>query len=1079
MKKYNIIKFFLFIFITKYFLYSSQIQFEKYNIEDGLSQNTVYDIFQDSRDYIWVGTQGGLDKFNGYEFFNYEFEAGDTNSIVEGWVSCIKENINGTLLLGTTTGNIGWFDPYDEIGGKYDIYKNNKNIIKSPIRDILTYKNYIFIGTSQSGLCRYNKTDSTSIWYNKDSTTSYYFKNKTINYIYNKKEEKKLILCGRGLITLDIQTNQIEPAFKNLENLLGEPLDSLSITKIIKDDNDNWYISTWEDKGILVFNESIKFLNKIKPTIEKQINKDIPIKILDMVFDKDKNIWMSLFNYGISIYNPKEKTFNNIVPDPTDETSLSDQEIESIIVDKGGGLWLGGNRSLMRHDPEKKKFKLISTKEFSDIKSTMNDIWGLYIDNNEYLWVGSVYRGQGVDKINIKTKQTTNIIPPNAKKERGTSLWYIREDEDGRIWGRTQYGLFVSNISKTKFESVWEKSNIQKKETGRINRFLLDKNKRFWVFSEKKTWFVKHKGKNIEWTDVSIKNKQLKNIINIEQVIESNDKKTIYLKRSKNAELKTTGALFVMSAEDLSINKIYEDNEAKRKIPGFSVNTAIYESKNKDLWLTTYGEGITKLNQTTKEQTHFGVASGLPNSYIYCIYEDQNKNMWMSSNRGIIKMNTSEKTFRQFGLADGIQNLEYNAQSHTRSNDGSLFFGGLSGVNYFNPSTMKENKNKPTIIIESFSKTDSIFMLHKFNSLPETYNVNYYEKDLSFNFAALDYRDPERNEHAYIMEGYDNFWTHSGQRRYASYTNLPSGEYVFRVSGSNNDGVWNEEGASIIIKILPAPWETIWAYIAYVVFFAVGFYAYLKRQKQLQKKSLENKRKEEELEQARKFQLDMLPKHTPKDLGLDIAATIKTATEVGGDYYDFFPQKDGESLYVVVGDATGHGMTAGMMVSITKAGLYGIPAIPPNKVAKRLNRVIKNIDLGWNRMAFNMARFWKNKVEFSSAAMPPAYHYHGKTGTVDEYLLKGLPLGSIKNETFELKEFIFNDGDSIVFISDGLPEATNISGEMLGYDAVFKCVQKNGLLSAKDQMEALLSLGKNWLGTLQNQDDITIVVVKK
>ena len=214
-------------------------------------------------------------------------------------------------------------------------------------------------------------------------------------------------------------------------------------------------------------------------------------------------------------------------------------------------------------------------------------------------------------------------------------------------------------------------------------------------------------------------------------------------------------------------------------------------------------------------------------------------------------------------------------------------------------------------------------------------------------------------------------------------------------------------------------------------------------------------------------------------MDLEIAAGIKTATEVGGDYYDFFPQHD-NSIYVVVGDATGHGMTAGMMVSITKASLYGTPPnMPPNEVSYGLNRTIKAIDLGKNKMAISIARFWDDRVEFTSAAMPPVYHYKSNTGDVDEILLEGLPLGSFKGETYSLLEISTEPEDVFVFISDGLPEATNISENILGYRAVLDCVRENGKNSAEEIKQSLFDLGAAWLDGVPNQDDITIVVVKK
>ncbi len=182
---------------------------------------------------------------------------------------------------------------------------------------------------------------------------------------------------------------------------------------------------------------------------------------------------------------------------------------------------------------------------------------------------------------------------------------------------------------------------------------------------------------------------------------------------------------------------------------------------------------------------------------------------------------------------------------------------------------------------------------------------------------------------------------------------------------------------------------------------------------------------------------------------------------------------------MVCGDATGHGMTAGMMVSITKAGLYGIPAIPTDQITNRLNRVIKNIELGYNRMALNVSYFKNGQVQFTSAGMPPAYHCVSSSGEVKEVLQVGLPLGSMQGEHYSQEEHDFASGDTLVFLSDGLPEAVSANGDMLGYEAVMDCISNNKNEDVETMKNSLLDLGDNWLGGGPPQDDITIVVVKK
>jgi len=269
--------------------------------------------------------------------------------------------------------------------------------------------------------------------------------------------------------------------------------------------------------------------------------------------------------------------------------------------------------------------------------------------------------------------------------------------------------------------------------------------------------------------------------------------------------------------------------------------------------------------------------------------------------------------------------------------------------------------------------------------------------------------------------------------------------------------------------------------IGFTLFFIIGFSGYTIYNKQKQKeraRKREEDRKNKELQAARDLQLSMLPKKVPQIANLDIASFIRSSTEVGGDYYDFFEHK-GSALYSICGDATGHGVASGMMVSVTKAGLNGIDALPANTILHKLNNVVKNIDLGTLRMSLNIVQIKPTEFELSSAAMPPVYHYVAATNKVEEILIKGLPLGGLKEEHFDNITRSFNTGDIIIQLSDGLPEAPNLTGEMYDYERLRLLIESNGHKTAQGMIDALMASVDEWLQGQHNPDDITLVVIKK
>ena len=358
--------------------------------------------------------------------------------------------------------------------------------------------------------------------------------------------------------------------------------------------------------------------------------------------------------------------------------------------------------------------------------------------------------------------------------------------------------------------------------------------------------------------------------------------------------------------------------------------------------------------------------------------------------------------------------------------------------------------------------------------VPET--LPFSQNNLVFEVAYPLYGTESKTTFSYWLENQDEKWTEYTKDFKKEYTNLSEGTYTFHVRAMDASGHVSEE-ASVKFKISPPWYRTIFAYLVYLGMLGYLFVLFGKYQANKSRGKAEDERRIAELEAAKDLQNRMLPKTLPKVDGLEIASYLQTSSEVGGDYYDFHPQPDG-SLVAVCGDATGHGTAAGMLVSITKAGLIGLPLDEPNKMLYDLNRLVKKVDLGILRMSLNIVHFKKNKLKLSSAAMPPCYLYVAKTNKIEEIQISGLPLGGLYGATFDMEERSFSKGDIFVIASDGLPEAPNLKGEQLGYQAVEDCILANADKTAEEIKDALVLLGIDWLAGQTTPDDITIVVIK-
>ena len=265
------------------------------------------------------------------------------------------------------------------------------------------------------------------------------------------------------------------------------------------------------------------------------------------------------------------------------------------------------------------------------------------------------------------------------------------------------------------------------------------------------------------------------------------------------------------------------------------------------------------------------------------------------------------------------------------------------------------------------------------------------------------------------------------------------------------------------------------------VLFVLAIFVLMMVQSSAQKRKfakIEETRKTKELEAAKKMQIGFLPKILPTSNDIEIATFIRSSTEVGGDYYDFIVKPD-KTILSICGDATGHGVASGMMVSVTKASLISITETNINLILKKLNQVIRKIDLGTLRMSLNIIEVKDDKIRMTSAAMPPIFLYKAATKKVEEIMQTNLPLGGLGNEDFDLIERDFESGDVVIQLSDGLPEAPNPAGEMYDYDRVKDHLEAVGSKSADEIKNSFILEADKWLDGLHNPDDITFVIIKK
>ncbi|MCD4724333.1 MAG: histidine kinase [Bacteroidales bacterium] len=769
------------------------VSFEKLKTENiervkGLSQNTVNCIIQDREGYMWFGTWDGLNQYDGYEFRIFNKQNGMSNPTI----NALLEDDKGIIWIGTQDG----LNSFDRETRSFTYYKNIPNesnsLSNNSINDIYQdSEGFLWISTVQ-GLNKFDKINNVYTRYKFSISNTDSIKSNWINKVMEDSDGFLWIASRLGLFKFNRTTRLFIPFFYDAHD--PSSLSSNDINDIYEDRSGNIWVGTQnglnlflsEDEGFMRF-----YHNRENPYSLSNNN------VTAFYEDTHGKLWIGTRD-KLNVYNKENGRF--IHYKYTDEnTSISNEDINCIYEDDMGSIWIGTYKGVNKVYLGSSKF----TYYFRDPKKSQtlssNIIHVIFKDEGGLIWLGTE---KGINILNRETGnyfQLHHMIDPfnDLSEERIRALF---KDSRGNIWiGTDNYGLFK-----------------YKPGTGKITRFKaepdkpnsLNSNEILWVMEDHsgKIWAGTTRGVNAFYPD-SIKIESYVFNPHDTNSISSNQVWTIF-EDSKNTLWFGTDNGLNRFYRDKGIFKSYTYDPDNPNSIGANAIYGIYEDSKGNYWVGTMGGGLNRFDPVTEKFTRYDEQDGLPNNVVYITLEDQNGMLWLSTNWGLSKFNPGTGEFINYDIKDGLQGNEFNGGAWFHADNGEMFFGGMDGFNSFFPEMINENKNVPRIVITSFKKLNEPVKREFLDG--DTIRLNYDDNFFSIEFSALDFTNPVKNKYLYILENYDKEWnTRDANRRIAEYTRVEPGAYVFRVRGSNNDGLWNEEGISLNIIILPPWWDTM------------------------------------------------------------------------------------------------------------------------------------------------------------------------------------------------------------------------------------------------------------------------------
>ncbi len=823
------------------------LRFEQISIEAGLSQSWVWCILQDKKGFMWIGTKDGLNKYDGYRFTVYKHDPGNKRSLSNNIILTLHEDKHGELWIGTEGGGLNHFDRQKEVFYSYRHEPGNDSSISSnSVTSIFEDSSgVLWIGTSNGELNRFDRDKGTFRHYKNQPTDPQSISDNWVNAIFEDRSGNLWIGTRGGLNRFDRQNETFKQYTYDVNN--RKSINHDVVSSFCEDRSGKLWIGTWA--GVNSFNRETD--NFTRYILNRYNQQDLVMGILE---DKKNELWIVTSGAGIYRYNPDTRVTQNFRNDITNPNSLTSNLITAVYQDRSGLMWFGTkSHGVVKHDPRKEVFK-----HYQHQPGNMNSLSQRYVRTFCESKNGDIWIGTGTGGLNRFVRNEGNFHhyrpdPDNPNTLSNMDVINIKEDRDGRIWiGTGGGGLNRFDKEKQTFKRYYPNNSTSLNDNV-IYALCFDSAGFLWIG----TWggLNKFDPRNETYRHYQHQPEDLTSI-------SDNFVRTVYQDRRGNLWIGTNlGGLNKYDPHnDNFVRYTYQPGNPA----GISHNTieCIYEDHRGNLWIGTFGGGLNLFDRETETFKYYSVKDGLPSDVVHGILEDDHHNLWLSSNHGLSKFNPDADTFTNFDVNDGLQNNEFNTNAYLKTHKGEMLFGGINGFNVFHPDSIQNNPFPPPVVITDFQifnkpalidtpDVEGRITLKEHISETDEINLSYQDYVFSFEFAALDFTNPEKNQYRYFMEGFDKHWIDAGNRQFVTYTNLDPGEYIFRVQGTNNAGIWSEQEASVKIIITPPFWQTLWFRTIVILTFLCSAYAwYRKRINTIETKKKELEERVEERTRA-------------------------------------------------------------------------------------------------------------------------------------------------------------------------------------------------------------------------------------